>query len=125
MRARFGASRSIHVASVTNETLIAPNPADATARNFSFGTITSSDSKPGAHSVNCDGSVRNAHTFSRGALIVTVPLKFIAPSAFSATRRRRTVAPPAAEARTYDAPDESPLRALRAVVALENLRLRR
>src|SRR5262249_55163664 len=82
-------SMSSHSTSVAKRAFTLPNPTAASVRNFFPGTTTSTDWMPGAQPESVIGSVRNSHTFSRGAAIAVLPWRRIAcPSELTPHRSR-------------------------------------
>src|SRR6476646_2073128 len=73
--AQFGSSISINSASPVKRAFTVPKPIAAMARNFRSPSRTSTDSTPGMHWPTLYGSMRNAHTSSRGALMLIDPSK--------------------------------------------------
>ena len=65
--------------SALNRALMNPMPTLATALKW-VASMTSIFSTPGPHWPTCSGSMTNAQTFSRDALIGTEPSNFMQPS---------------------------------------------
>src|SRR3954451_11008061 len=80
MTALSGGWSSANSMLTLNFALMNPMPTFAAALKW-VGSITSIDSTPGPHCPTWSGSVTNAHTFSRDALIGTEPSKCIGPPA--------------------------------------------
>src|SRR2546422_935517 len=75
-----GSRRSVNSTFMAKTPLIGPTPARTTTLKC-VGSARSRLCRSGAHAVTCRGSVKKAHTRSRGAAMSSVPSKRIPPSA--------------------------------------------
>src|SRR4051794_38713570 len=114
MTARSGATSSANSMFTLNLALMNPTPTLAAALKC-VSSMTSIASTPGPHCPTCAGSMTNAQTFSRDALIGTEPSKCMGPPApgYGSVVHRRVFVGRQVRRRFLDEPGPAPDRAER------------
>src|SRR4051794_4465927 len=109
MTARSGATSSANSMFTLNLALMNPTPTLAAALKW-VSSMTSIDSTPGPHCPTCAGSMTNAQTFCRDALIGTEPSKCMGPPApgYRSVVHRRVFVGRQVRRRLLDEPGPAP-----------------